>query len=296
MGTSPIYTWQFAVRTYELDAQRVVKLTTYLNYMEEAATQASASLGFDYAWYMSHRRLWVARKHTIRFYTPAVYPDELRARTWISDLRRVQSHREYRVTRLSDDAPIFSARTNWVFINAETSRPERVPEDIARFFHENGTADGATQLEDLDTTLRHPISVENPFVFSESRRVEQHEIDPAEHVNNAVYVTWAEEAIRNLMRAAGWTEERVAELNVSMHPHAHEIEYFRSAQYDEPIQVSTRLAAIGQDRAAWQTEIRHASTGELLAQDVAVRRFSDPHGPRSIPDHLLMALRREPHP
>jgi acyl-CoA thioester hydrolase len=283
-----VYAWKFHVRTYELDVERTVKFSAYFNYMEEAATQASAALGFDYAWYMSHQRMWVARKHTVRFHAPAVYPDELTAQTWISDMRRVQSHREYRFTRTADGAPICSARTNWVFVNADTQRPERIPEEFQRYI-----LDPSRALDDLDTGIRFPIQVADPFVFTEERRVEAHELDSLDHVNNSVYVIWAEEAIHNLLRAAGWARERLAAADFAMHPHAHETEYFRSAKYDEPIQVSTRLAAIGQDRALWATEIKHLATGDLLAQDVCVRRFTDASGPRSIPDQVLLALRRE---
>jgi len=286
--SGPIYTWKFGVRTYELDLNRRVKVTAFLNYMEEVATQASAALGFDYEWYMQSGTLWVARKHTIRFYEPLAYPNELHAQTWISDIRRVQSHREYRFHRASDNAPIFAARTNWVYINAASLRPERVPDDIAKgviFRDDKG-------LEDLDTGIHEPSAVDKPYIYSEKRRAEWHEIDSAGHVNNGIYVTWAEEAIRNMLRAAGWTDDRLTEIGVLMRPHAHEIEYFRSTLYDEPIQIMCKLTDIGQDRAAWLTEIRHAATDEMLCKDICVRSFTDAQGARSIPDDMLLALRQ----
>jgi YbgC/YbaW family acyl-CoA thioester hydrolase len=287
-STGPVYTWNFGVRTYELNPSRQIKLTTFLNYMEEVATQASAALGFDYDWYMQAGTLWVARKHTIRFYAPLTYPNDLHARTWISDVRRVQSNREYRFHRASDNAPIFAARTNWVYINSTTLKPERIPDDIAAgVIHREDKG-----LEDLDTTIRDPIAVETPYVYSETRRAEWHEIDSAGHVNNAIYVAWAEEAIRNMLRAAGWAEERLTSAEFTMRPLSHEIEYLRSALYDEPISVSTKLTSIGQDRAAWQTEIRQAATEELLCKDACVRSFTDANGARSIPDDMLLALRR----
>lgn len=279
-----VYTWRFKARTYELDLNGVVKPAVYLNYMEEVATQVSAALGWDFNWYATNKRLWVARKHVIRILDTIGRGEELEAITWVADARRVQSNREYVIRRISDEQPVLHARTNWVFLNEETMRPERIPSNVDHFIAGVGEAN-------LDTEVDEAITVEKAFIYTENRRVEYHEVDSAGHVNNAIYVTWAEEAIRNMLSACGWTPNRLKTADFQMRLHAREIEYFRSTLYDESVQINTRLAQIGKDRAAWITEMYKLGTEELLVKDVCVRAFTDATGSRSIPDEMLLSLK-----
>lgn len=279
-----VYSWRFSVRTYELDVHAVVRLSALQNYMEEAATQASTSNGFGYYWYREHQRGWVARNITVRYYEPAIYGEELEMQTWVSDFRRVQSHREYDLRRVRDGARVLRGRCNWVYLDTASKRPIRLPEDFATAFEPDEA------FEALDTGITQPAKVENPVIYAEERTAQEAELDSYQHVNNAQYTTWIEQALSNSLRALGWSAERLAADEVTMVPLSHEIEYLRSAVAGDCVRVETRLAQVGQDRAAWQTEIRNVATGDLLVTDRAVRAFKDSHGPRSIPDGLYLAL------
>jgi YbgC/YbaW family acyl-CoA thioester hydrolase len=278
-----VYSWHFNVRSYELDVSAQVAPATYLNYLEEGAIQASAAQGYDYDWYYDNHRLWVVRKMLIRYYGSAGYGNELALHTWVSDYRRVQSNREYDL-RNADDESIVRARGTWVFMNTETMQPQRIPTEVIEAFEPTG------EIEDLDMAVIDPIVVEDPIVHTEERRVQRHELDSAGHVNNSVYLAWAEQSLSNLLRTAGWPPERFEGQDFAIHPLASEIEYFRSAMDDEPIWIVTRLTEVGRDRAAWHNEIRHGATGELIAKAILVRAFTDVVGPRSIPDALQLAL------
>ncbi|HLY25265.1 MAG TPA: thioesterase family protein [Aggregatilineales bacterium] len=280
------YTWQFSVRTYEMAATGQVGPATLLNYLEEGAVQASSARGYDYEWYFTNKRNWVVRRMTIRFYTPVSYGDELELFTWVSTFRRVQSSRECALRRLSDGDLIARARGNWAFINTETRQPERIPQNIIEEFDPDGVQ------EDLDTGITEPIVVEDPVMHTEQRRVQYHELDSQGHVNHAVYLVWAEQAIMSSLRALGWPPERFQTSDFTMRLVAADIEYARSALDDEPVWVVTRLAEIGHDRAAWVSEARHGATGEMMAKIVTTYAFTDEKGPRSIPDALQLALTR----
>jgi YbgC/YbaW family acyl-CoA thioester hydrolase len=282
-----VYTWRFHTRTYELDEQRCISLAALQNYLEEAATQASAANGYDYDWYHANRRLWVARSHALRYFFQPAYRDELEVRTWVSDYRRVQSHREYDVRRTHDDAQVLRARTNWVYVDMDKLRPLRLPDDFFDAF----APDEAT-MTPLDNIIAAPIAIDSPITRAEERRVCTYEIDAAGHVNNAVYVQWGEQAVAGLLRAVGWTPGRLALEGVYINPVGREIEYLRGAKDGEPLRLETRLLQVGGDRAAFQTEVRALATNDLLCRDIAIRAFADANGPRSIPDALYLALTR----
>lgn len=280
-----VYSWRFNVRSYELDVSGKVAPPTFLNYLEEGAVQASAAEGYDHNWYFDNHRMWVVRKMTMRYFSPAVITDELELYTWVSDFRRVQSNREYDLRRASDNELIVRARGNWVFMNTETMQPQRIPKDVVEGFAPTGEEE-----EDLDAAVNDPIVVEEPIIHTEERRVQRHELDSQGHVNNSIYLTWAEQSVTNALRTAGWPPERFDDGEFAIYPLASEIEYFRSAMDDEPIWIVTRLAEVARDRAAWHNEIRHGATGELIAKATLVRAFTDALGPRSIPDALQLAL------
>jgi acyl-CoA thioester hydrolase len=208
----------------------------------------------------------------------------------VSDFRRVQSNREYDLHRVSDGARILRARTNWVYIDTETKSPKRLPDDFRAAFEPSG------EIEALDACVLDPIKVEHAVTHVEERRVQHYELDSAGHVNNAAYVGWIEQAIRNALSAAGWPPARLLTAAFGMSPLGREIEYLRSAVEGDTLRLETRLIEVGHDRAAWRTDIRQAESGELLITDIAVRAFSDVRGSRSIPDDLLLSLVRPAQP
>ena len=87
------YTAHFPVRRYEVDRFGFVHNHVYQQYMEEAAIAASTAAGFGPAWYDEHGAVWVMRDIVIEYLKPAAINDELDVTTWISDFRRVRSHR-----------------------------------------------------------------------------------------------------------------------------------------------------------------------------------------------------------
>ncbi|RMF53536.1 MAG: hypothetical protein D6749_02075 [Chloroflexota bacterium] len=259
-----VYAWQFAVRTYEIGADERVRLPVYLNYLEESATQASAWCGYSYAWYRAHKRAWFARKTYLRHFAEAQIGDQLIMQTWVSDYRRVQSHREYDLRR-ADGTPILRGRTNWVYVDTESLRPVRLPEQFYEAFLPSG------ELEPLETGVTDFTPIQG-LRHETSRTVQVYEIDSAAHVNNSVYVAWAQQAVHEALR----------ELDLSYTPFGREIEYLRSARPDEPLRLICQLVGLADQRMLWRTEILSAASGERLTLDLAVYSLSAPLSKRQL--------------
>lgn len=281
---SNIYAWRFRVRTYELGARSQVKLNVYQNYMEEAAVQASGSLGYDWAWYHANNCIWVARAITLRYGTPALYPDELEMQTWVSDLRRVSSNREFVLRRVNDGAMVLRARTNWVYLDMITMRPQRIPESFRVAFDPTGAA------EPLEVEIDDGQAPETPLVYAETRAVARYELDSAGHVNNAVYTGWVEQTIEDGLRAAGWGADQRAAEGLRLAPMGRTIEYLRSARDAEALRIEMRVAAVGASRVRFRTEISDAQSGDVLTVDHTVKACVGAEGPVALPAALCGAL------
>ena len=77
----------------------------------------------------------------------------------------------------------------------------------------------------------------DPLHYSERWRVRNHELDSNGHVNNSVYLAWAEEIATRHAEAAGygraWSEERGGGWVI----HRTEITYHRPAVYNDVVEV-----------------------------------------------------------
>lgn len=283
------YTWRLHVRTYELDQFAHVNNAVYLNYLEEAATQASAAVGYDWDWYTRHQCFWLIRKMTIRYFQPAMYGDELEVKTWVSDFRRVRSNREYEITRVRDGERIVRARADWVFVDEKTLQPKRIFDEFPEAYGVHNEP-----LEDLGVRLRNAETLTDSHRFISYREVQSYELDSAKHVNNSIYLRWIEHAYNSAINSVNWPLERqMREHQFAILAAAHEIEYFKSALEGDRIKIISRVVEVARVRGAWIHEIRNAATDELLAEDYAVGAFVDLSSgtpkPTRIPQVMLEA-------
>ena len=275
------FTRRFRVRHYELDAFHHVNNAVYANYMQEAAIEASTEAGYSPAWYRAHGTSWFIRQLSIRYYLQATYGDELEVTTWVSDLRRVTSNREYKITRASDGALAARARVNWVYIDLQTGQPLRIPKEFEKNF------DPAGELEELGIRMQNPQVPENPFRYRTQRRVQTHELDTAQHVNNAVYLQWATQSYFDAIRAAGHPIESVRDKWLVMQG-GHDIESLEPAGDNDPIEVVSWICEMGKVRGAWIHEIYNSATGKLLARDYALGIFVDLNGRLQAPPPAIV--------
>ena len=74
-------------------------------------------------------QVWVVQEHRIRYHRPAYAGDELRASTWVGDVKGASSQRLTRIERNGE--LLCSAETQWVLLDAGSGRPVRVPGDWA---------------------------------------------------------------------------------------------------------------------------------------------------------------------
>jgi len=270
--TTTRYETCFRVSSYEVSATGEVRPAVYLNYLEEVATRASESIGFTYEWYLDHRGAWVVRKLLLRHFQPALVNDELILATWISEARRVQAYREYDLRR-ADGQRILRARHTWVYLNADTLLPERLPAEFTGRYLPEGHA------EPIELPAVTPIPASSSRTFVAERRVEYFDLDTNGHVNNAVYIQWIEQALVDALRTVDWPPDRWQMADPSGQAAwqrvGRESEYFRALRDNEPIRIAVHVAGTSADHVVWESEISHSASGEQIVRDRTVWHVSD---------------------
>jgi acyl-CoA thioester hydrolase len=116
-----------------VDPNGHVNNVTYVQWMQDIALEHYDRMGGT-APTQALGATWVVREHKIVYLRPAFAGEEVEVQTWVVNLRRVRSQRNYRFLRTSDGALLVQGETDWVFVDAETGRPRRIPAEIADLF------------------------------------------------------------------------------------------------------------------------------------------------------------------
>jgi len=235
------YTRRFRVRSTDCDAVGHVNHAVYLRYMQEVAIEASTDAGYDSAWYEAHNAGWVIRRSRIDYRNPARHGDELDVTTYVVNLRRARSQRNYEIVRAGDGFPIAQAATDWVFIDLTTGLPTRIPADALERFLPDGPVPGADIIGDAPPPPDEPPS----GAFHAARPVYFYEMDEYWHVNNAVYLSYLEQAAIDHGAQLGFDIPHLAKLGGLLVVGQHDIEYVRPARYGDTLDIATWVSEVG---------------------------------------------------
>ena len=123
------FQFEFDVTPEVVDQNRHVNNVTYVQWMQDAAIRHATAAGCTDETEKVGAS-WVVRMHRIEYLAPAFSGDRVRVSTWVEDIRKVRSLRRYEFVRLSDGVLLARGEADWVFVDAATGRPRRIPETI----------------------------------------------------------------------------------------------------------------------------------------------------------------------
>ena len=116
-----------------MDANGHVNNVAYLQWMQEIAQEHYEFIGGTVLT-MALGATWVVREHRIEYMLPAFMGEVIDVQTWVGNIRRVRSLRKYRFIRTSDNELLVKGETDWVFVDAKSGRPRRIPDDLRMIF------------------------------------------------------------------------------------------------------------------------------------------------------------------
>jgi len=106
----------------------------------------------------------------------------------------------------------------------------------------------------------------DPLRFTLRWPVRGYELDSRGHVNNAVYLSWAEEVATAHAEAAGYGREWSERHGGGWVIRRTEITYHRPAVYGDEVELTVTVELVRGARGVRRTAIRRASDGELFAE------------------------------
>lgn len=124
----------------DVDPSGHVNNAVYLSYLEDCAIRDAISRGWSIQRMLdSGGFAIVARRYRIEYRQQALLDDELEISTWISDVKRATAVRHFAIRRLADDELLTRAWTLWVWIDPQSGRPIRIPQQFVSDFAANIT-------------------------------------------------------------------------------------------------------------------------------------------------------------
>lgn len=233
---SKIFTRTFRVRWGELDSTGTVSPSNYLRYLVETAWDWGTAMGWDANYSQNPDVFWVIRETEVHLLHPLRHNDVFDFTIWMVDWKNVRGTRCFEMKFKDSGEVIAQGTQHIVYMDAKTGRPKNLPdEEVDRF-----------RLEDprVFPFERFPkvAPAEAPFVME--RQVEWMDLDSYEHVNNVIYVNYAEEAAMQAMSVRGWSPSKLAEAGLTVVTKRDHIQYLSIASWGETLNISTHALKV----------------------------------------------------
>ena len=201
----------YRVRFDEAGPDGLARTSSILRYAQDVAWLHSTARGFDRDWYGQRALTWLVRSAELEILAPVPLGTTIVSRTAVIGQRRVWARRRGEFS-LPDGTLAGWVHTDWVMIDGRGALT-RIPEIFAEQFR---IPESSGQISRVALP---PTPIDAP---RRGFAVRPHELDPMDHVNNAVYLDWLEEAVLRAAPEAG-------KLAVSTIPRRYRLEYAAAA-------------------------------------------------------------------
>ena len=129
-----VFAQTFSIPEHAIDELGHVSNLKYIAWMQDIAIQHSAAKGWPVERYLENGAVWVVRSHFVTYIRPAFAGETITLQTWVAEMKQRSSSRRYLVWRTKDQQVLVEAETIWVYVDRQSGRPQRIPNDLRASF------------------------------------------------------------------------------------------------------------------------------------------------------------------
>jgi acyl-ACP thioesterase len=182
-----MYYFNSRVRYSELDHQtESLSCSSIINYFQDCSTFQSEDLNHGLSYLQSKNRLWLMNSWQLQILDPARLGDYITIGTWAYDFKGFYGYRNF-ILKDHKDTMLAVANSIWVYMDTETGRPVKIPEDYATTSGYGMEPPYPMEYTDRKVDIPADCTPLAPFTVIKSN------IDSYNHVNNGQYIKMAEE-------------------------------------------------------------------------------------------------------
>jgi YbgC/YbaW family acyl-CoA thioester hydrolase len=285
---SKYFTRTFRVRWVAINAIGQVELSEYFRYVIETAWDWGATVGLSIAESNELGLAWVIRETELHLHRP-LYPNDVFELTiWMVDWRRVRGTRCFELVLRDGGELVAQGTQEIVSLDLTSLRPVVTPDHIIE------------QLRiDNPRVIPHQkfpkLQLNREAAFVSQKTVEWRDLDAQEHVNNANYAAFAEDAATLALGASGWSPSRFKTQGLAVMNQRVQIQHQSPALWGETLDVVTSLVGLKPTGGVWHIEITRTSDREPIVQCMIewslANRISGEE--RILPDSLFEVLKKK---
>jgi len=177
----------FKIRTFDVDFNNTVKLSSIFNFMQESASNNAEQLKFGYDDLIKNGLFWVLSRAKIQILKYLTLGDEIIIETWPKGTDKLFALRDFRIYNSGNEI-IGEATTAWLLVDNKTMRPVK-PDYLV----------GNIPQHNIE-----PAIIETPGKIAETetkaevaeKNIGYTDIDINQHVNNVRYVDFVLDSFR----------------------------------------------------------------------------------------------------
>lgn len=134
-GAGEKFEWRMSVPDIDIDENCHVSNIAYVRWLQDAARAHAEASGWSKERFQSTGCFFLIRRHEVDYLRPAKEAEEIKIITWVEEWRMASATRMTRILRASDDTELVLAKTEWVFVDIDGTRPKKIPLEVVRAFN-----------------------------------------------------------------------------------------------------------------------------------------------------------------
>lgn len=180
-----LYMRKLKVRLSEVDPRALLKVQSLFDWFQDAGCEHAAQQGMSAAELLVHHFTWVLLKYRVRINRYPTWNEEVTITSWRAPLNDLYDLRKFRVID-ARGVTLISANSAWVIMNFTTRKPTRLSRCL--------DAVQRSGMGCIPDNFERILPVTAPQ-YTTDFRVRISDLDFNRHVNNAIYIGWALEAL-----------------------------------------------------------------------------------------------------
>lgn len=179
-----IYEHKTRIRYSEVDLNGLLTTTALVDLFQNSSTFQSEDLGYGWEPLAKIHKAWVLSSWQIEINSRPKLGDYVTIKTWSTGVRMSLGYRNFAMYDCNDNL-IACANSLWVYIDTETGKPSKVPQEAIDAY-------GSNEPLEMKPYSRK-IEMPDNMVDGNSFNVPFFYLDTNNHMNNSKYITAAME-------------------------------------------------------------------------------------------------------
>lgn len=178
-----MYSFNSRVRFSETDENKILKLPSVIDYMQDSCLFHSEDVGMGYDYLDKAARRWIITYWDVKINALPHFTDNIKIATWPVSFGSTFGTRNHAIYDEEGNTMII-AQSVWVYMDIQNHRLTKITPDAIENYEVNAP------LEGLDYSVRRVV-LPDGMTAAKPVTVEQYHIDSNHHVNNGQYIALA---------------------------------------------------------------------------------------------------------